>query len=45
MTLAEYQKEIVRVQEAIDSIDSKYLRRDYSTYLKRLKKEVKKIKG
>ena len=41
-TLADYQKEIERVQAAIDSTDSEFLKRDYGKYLKRLKKTYKK---
>ena len=36
-TAADYQREIDRVQAAIDKTDSEHLRRDYGKYLKRLK--------
>lgn len=42
-TIADYQKEIERVQKAIDSTDSEYLRRDYGKYLKRLKRQIKRV--
>ena len=42
-TLSDYQKEIARVQSAIDSTESEYLRRDYGKYLKRLKREMRKV--
>lgn len=43
-TLSDYQKEIARVQSAIDSTESEYLRRDYGKYLKRLCGEVKQYR-
>ena len=42
-TLSDYQKEIARVQAAINSTDSEFLRRDYGKYLKRLKREARGI--
>lgn len=41
--LSEYQKEIARVQAAIDSTDSDFLRKDYGKYKKRLQKEAKRL--
>lgn len=41
-TLADYQKEIERVQTALDNTDSEFLKRDYGKYLKRLKKRMRK---
>ena len=41
-TFADYQKEIERVQAAIDSTDSEFLKRDYGKYLKRLKRRMRK---
>lgn len=40
-TVAEYKREIARVQAAIDKTDSLCLRRDYCKYLKRLQKEMR----
>ena len=40
-TLTDYQKEIERVQQAINNTDSEYLKRDYGKYLNRLKKRMK----
>ena len=42
-TLADYEKEIARVQAAIDSTDSEFLRRDYGKYKKRLIREAKRM--
>ena len=42
-TLSDYQSEIARVQAAIDSTDSEFLRRDYGKYKKRLQKEAKRF--
>ena len=45
-TLADYEKEIHRVQAAIDSTESDFLRRDYGKYKKRLQREARRfIKG
>lgn len=44
-TLADYEKEIARVQAAIDSTDSEFLRRDYGKYKMRLLREVRRLKG
>ena len=41
-TLSDYEKEIARVQAAIDSTDSDFLRSDYGKYKKRLKREMRK---
>ena len=41
-TVAEYKKEIARVQAAIDSTCSDFLRRDYGKYMKKLKKEMRR---
>lgn len=41
-TLSEYKQEIDRVEAAIEKTDSKHLRRDYSKYLQRLKRQMKK---
>ncbi len=43
-TKSEYKKEIARVQAAIDSTDSDFLRNDYGKYLKRLKREMKRAR-
>lgn len=40
-TLSDYQKEIGRVEAAIDKTDSEHLKRDYGKYLKRLKRQVR----
>lgn len=42
-TLAEYQREIDRVQAAIDKTSSEHLRMDYGKYLKRLQREAKRF--
>lgn len=42
-TLAEYQREINRVQTALEKTDSDHLRRDYGKYLKRLQKEARRM--
>lgn len=42
-TVAEYKKEIARVQAAIDSTCSEFLRRDYEKYMKKLKKEMRRL--
>ena len=41
-TLSDYKAEIERVEAAIETTESEYLKRDYRKYLKRLKKEMKK---
>ena len=43
-TLEDYQKEIARVQEALQRTKSEYLKRDYEKYLKRLQREMRKHK-
>ena len=43
-TLADYEKEINRVQAAIDSTDSEFLRRDYGKYKKRLQRQARRFK-
>lgn len=42
--VAEYKKEIARVQSAIDSTCSEFLRRDYGKYMKKLKKEMRRLR-
>ena len=42
-TVEEYKKEIARVQAAIDSTWSEFLRRDYGKYMKKLKKEIRRL--
>lgn len=42
-TVVEYKKEISRVQAAIDSTCSEFLRRDYGKYMKKLKKEMRRL--
>ena len=42
-TVAEYKKEIARVQTAIDSACSEFIRRDYGKYMKKLKKEMRRL--
>ena len=42
-TVAEYKKEIARVQAAIYSTCSEFLRRDYGKYMKKLKKEMRRL--
>ena len=42
-TEEEYKKEIARVQAAIDSTNSDFLRRDYGKYKKRLEKEMRRL--
>ena len=41
--VAEYKKEIARVQAAIDSTCSEFIRRDYGKYMKKLKKEMRRL--
>lgn len=41
-TLEYYQKEIARVQDALQRTKSKHLKRDYEKYLKRLQREMRK---
>lgn len=43
-TITDYQREIARVQAAIDSTDSDFLRSDYGKYKKRLKREMRLLK-
>lgn len=38
------EKEIARVQAAIDSTDSDFLRRDYGKYLKRLERQARQLR-
>lgn len=42
-TLSEYEKEIARVEKAIERTQSEHLKRDYTKYLRRLKGELKRI--
>lgn len=42
--MSELQAEIVRVQKAMDKTSSRYLRRDYTIYLAKLKKRLRKEK-
>lgn len=42
-TVAEYKKEIARVQAAINSTCSEFIRRDYGKYMKKLKKEMRRL--
>ena len=41
-TIADYQKEIARVEGAINKTESEHLKRDYGKYLRRLKKDMRK---
>lgn len=43
-TFADYEKEIKRVQAALDKTDSEFLRRDYGKYLKRLQRQARQFK-
>lgn len=43
-TITDYEKEIARVQAAIDSTDSDFLRRDYGKYKRRLQKQARLLK-
>lgn len=42
-TVGEVKKEIARVQAALATTKSEYLKRDYTKYLKRLQKEIKRL--
>lgn len=44
-TVEEYEKEIARVQAAMDKTDSEFLRRDYGKYMKRLQKEMRGVQS
>ena len=39
----ELEAEIYRVEKALDKTDSVHLKKEYSTYLKRLKKQLKEV--
>ena len=43
-TVAEYKKEIARVQAAIDSTCIEFIRRDYGKYMKKLRKEMRRLR-
>lgn len=43
-TITDIEKEIARVQAAIDSTNNDFLRRDYVKYIKRLKIEKIKVR-
>ena len=42
-TVNDYMQEIDRVEAAMEKTDSDHLRRDYEKYLKRLKKQMRKV--
>ena len=42
VTVEDYRVEIARVEKAIEKTTSKYIKRDYGKYLKRLRNELAK---